>query len=87
MKYIMVKNSKNQANLGPRSISISRTASEIEILEILTGIFFPRGKSVKGRLETMDVKIGSYKGTTIADIGATLRSKKPHFYLLTKEKV
>lgn len=86
MKYIMVKNSKNQANLGPRSISISRTASEIEILEILTGIFFPRGKSVKGRLETMDVKIGSYKGTAI-DIGATLRSKKPHFYLLTKEKV
>ncbi|XP_052070038.1 uncharacterized protein LOC127708912 [Mytilus californianus] len=87
MKYIMVKNTKNQANLGPRSISISRSASENEILQILTSIFFPRGKSVKGRIESMDVKLGSYMGMVITDIGATLRSKKPHFYLLTKEKI
>ncbi|CAC5375175.1 unnamed protein product [Mytilus coruscus] len=86
-KYVMVKNTKKQQNVGPRPVVLSRNIAEEQLMTLLRKTFFTRGRSVKGMASNMEFAFGNVKGIQIADISDLLSMNKPHIYLLSKEKI
>lgn len=63
-------------------------------LHTLENLFFPNGKSVKGRISTMETKLGNFHGEVLPGnfflhqaVARSGSSQKSKLYLLSKKKV
>ncbi|XP_048749259.1 uncharacterized protein LOC125661328 isoform X1 [Ostrea edulis] len=90
-KYIQVK---LKTGGGSRTVDMPVESSYKEMLEKAINIFFPAGKSPKGRIDKFSCVLGNFTQDLIKEDGFSLQqytetsclSNKPRIYLMTKKK-
>lgn len=76
----------------PREDIIMRSNMDYETcLATMQNLYFPNGRSIKGRLTTMETKLGNNKGEVTSEnfspfqIARNAGTQKPKLYLLSKK--
>lgn len=87
--YVQVRTKKGG---GTRYVHFDKTATKTDIIEEATSLFFPGGKSSKGKTEDMIIDLTDFKcdpvesDVTLKDYMRVAKMNKLRFYLTTKVK-
>lgn len=92
-KYKQIRSSKGEKSLTDNVILKSDTTYE-EIMNRASAIYFPKGRSKKGRIEHMKLSLGTSKGETVPmenfsleKYTSMLPTHQKRIYLLSKAQV